>query len=95
MTSVGFILWSSLESIMSAAFWLGQTTFTNFYLRSLSPHSESLYSLGPIVAAQTIIALPLHRVRARGCLLLGPYLFAWERDFLLLLSRTDTSTTVN
>ena len=45
----------AFESIMSAAFWHGQNTFADFYLRTLANHSDQLYSLGPIVAAQNII----------------------------------------
>ena len=43
------------NNIMSASFWRGQTTFTDFYLRSLAMHTDGLYLLGPIVAAQSIV----------------------------------------
>ena len=43
------------EDIMTAAFWRGHTTFTDYYLRTLSQHSDGLYSLGPIVAAQSVV----------------------------------------
>jgi len=48
----------ALDNLMSASFWRGHSTFTNFYLRSLANHSDSLYSLGPIVAAQSVIEPP-------------------------------------
>ena len=47
----------AFESIMSAAFWHGQNTFADFYLRTLATQLDQLYSLGPIVVAQNIIRL--------------------------------------
>lgn len=41
--------------IMQAAYWRGNTTFANFYLRSLANHSDDLYALGPIVSAQQVV----------------------------------------
>ena len=49
---------SSFQEVMSAAFWRGQTTFTDFYLRSLASHSDGLYSLGPVVVAQSVAVPP-------------------------------------
>ena len=43
---------------MSAAFWRGQTTFTDFYLRTLASFSDDLYSLGPVVVAQSVAVPP-------------------------------------
>ena len=43
---------------MSAAFWRGQTTFTDFYLRSLASVSDDLFSLGPLVVAQSVAVPP-------------------------------------
>ena len=43
------------SDIMAAAFWRSHTTFTDYYLRSLSLYSDDLFSLGPIVAAQSIV----------------------------------------
>ena len=44
------------QDFMSAGFWRSDSSFTNFYLRSLAQHSEWLYSLGPVVCAQTVIS---------------------------------------
>ena len=46
------------EEIMQAADWSGQSTFTNFYSRAMAAHAEGLYDLGPIVAAQSVVAPP-------------------------------------
>ena len=46
------------EEIMQAADWSGQSTFTNFYSRAMTAHAEGLYDLGPIVAAQSVVAPP-------------------------------------
>ncbi|XP_069128666.1 uncharacterized protein [Argopecten irradians] len=56
--SLALLNGSSFQDIMSAAFWRGQSTFTDFYLRSLSSHSEGLFSLGPVVAAQSVTVPP-------------------------------------
>ena len=45
---------ASLSEILSAGFWRCQDFFTSFYLRSMSSQADSLYSLGPIVAAQQV-----------------------------------------
>jgi hypothetical protein len=49
---------SSMSEIMSAGYWRSDSTFYNHYLRSMPLHSDSLYSLGPLVAAQTVVFPP-------------------------------------
>ncbi|XP_021356428.1 uncharacterized protein LOC110452315 [Mizuhopecten yessoensis] len=49
---------SSYAEVMTAAVWRGHSTFTEFYLRSLSGQSDGLYSLGPLVAAQSVVCPP-------------------------------------
>ena len=44
-----------LEDIMHAAVWKSQSTFSSFYLRSMSSQSDNLYSLGPLVASQRVV----------------------------------------
>ena len=46
------------EEIMQAADSSGLSTFTNFYSCAMVAHGEGLYYLGPIVAAQTVVAHP-------------------------------------
>ena len=46
------------EEIMQAADWSGQSTFTKFYSHAMAAHAEGLYDLGPIVAAQSVVARP-------------------------------------
>lgn len=43
----------SLDIILRSGQWQSSSTFTDFYLRSLAVHSDSLFSLGPIAVAQT------------------------------------------
>ena len=45
----------SVEDILNACSWKASNTFTSFYLRSLESHSTSLYSLGPLSVAQTVV----------------------------------------
>jgi hypothetical protein len=47
-----------ISEVLSAEFWRCQDSFTSFYLRSLSAQADSLFSLGPIVAAQQV-SVPL------------------------------------
>ena len=49
---------ASISEVLSAEFWRCQDSFTSFYLRSLSAQADSLFSLGPIVAAQHV-SVPL------------------------------------
>ena len=44
------------EDILQAASWLNHSTFSNFYLRSLSSQEEGLFRLGPLVSAQRVIS---------------------------------------
>ncbi|CAG2244583.1 unnamed protein product [Mytilus edulis] len=46
---------SSMSEIMSAGFWRSDSAFYNHYLRSMPLHCDSLYSLGPLVAAQQVV----------------------------------------
>lgn len=43
---------SSIASILEAAFWKANTTFTSHYLRDLSVVADQLHALGPLSAAQ-------------------------------------------
>ena len=45
---------ASISEVLSAGFWRCQDSFTSFYLRSMSAQADSLFSLGPIVAAQHV-----------------------------------------
>ena len=45
----------AFNEVMSAAYWRGHSTFTDFYMRSFANHEEGLYSLGPVVAAQAVV----------------------------------------
>ena len=43
---------ASISEVFSARFWRCQDSFTSFYIRYMSAQADSLFSLGPIVAAQ-------------------------------------------
>ena len=45
-----------LTDIMHAAFWRSETTFSSFYLRSLQEQADDIYQIGPVVAAQAVVA---------------------------------------
>jgi len=49
---------ASLTEILSAGFWRSDNTFYYHYLRSMSQHTDNLYSLGPLVSAQKFIFPP-------------------------------------
>lgn len=49
---------SSMSEIMSAGYWRSDSTFYNHYLRSMPLHSDSLFSLGPLVSAQKVVFPP-------------------------------------
>jgi hypothetical protein len=49
---------ASISEVLSAGFWRCQDSFTSFYLISMSAQADSLFPLGPIVAAQHI-SVPL------------------------------------
>ncbi|MES9882653.1 MAG: hypothetical protein ABW185_17440 [Sedimenticola sp.] len=54
-TSWAFFNHASLTNIMDAACWKSHSTFSKFYLRSMSVQSHDLYKLGPLVAASQIV----------------------------------------
>ena len=45
---------ASLDEVLSAGFWRNENSFISHYLKSMSTHAESLFSLGPLVSAQRI-----------------------------------------
>ena len=47
-----------MDDILQAGRWANQSTFTGFYLRDVAADLEGIYRLGPILAAQTIVAKP-------------------------------------
>ena len=49
---------AAISEVLSAGFWRCQDSFTSFFLRSMSAQADSLFSLGPIVAAQHV-SVPL------------------------------------
>ena len=55
-SSWAFLNKVSLDDVLKAAFWRSSSTFSSFYLRSFSSQSGAIYSLGPLVAAQTIVS---------------------------------------
>lgn len=54
-TSLAFHQTYSLAQVMSAAQWRSQGTFAQFYYRDCPLSNDGLQSIGPIVAAQTIV----------------------------------------
>ena len=54
-TSWAYVNHTPLDDILKAAFWRNSSTFSSFYLRTLSVQKDDLYSLGPLVASQTIV----------------------------------------
>jgi len=54
-TSWAFVNHTPLDDILKAAFWKNSSTFSSFYLRSLSLQKDNLFSLGPLVASQKIV----------------------------------------
>ena len=50
---------ASISEVLSAGFWHCQNSFTDHYLRSMASEANSLFSLGPIVAAQKINLPPV------------------------------------
>ena len=45
---------ASLNEVLSAGFWRGESSFLSHYLRSMSVQADNLFSLGPIVSAQRV-----------------------------------------
>ncbi len=54
-SSLAFSRRVPLQDVMKAAYWHSHSTFSSFYMRSLIPQGENISSLGPLVAAQTVI----------------------------------------
>ena len=54
-TSLLFRQNSSIKEVMNAASWRSRSTFVSFYLRDLGHQYLDVFSLGPFVAAQTVI----------------------------------------
>ena len=44
-----------LEEVLKACTWKSSNTFASHYLRDISSFEEDLYSLGPLVAAQSVV----------------------------------------
>ena len=44
-----------LEEVLKACTWKSANTFTTHYLRDVSTFAEELHSLGPLVAAQSVV----------------------------------------
>lgn len=57
-SSWAFFNHAPLEEVLQAAYWRSATTFSSFYLRDVSSEVDNLFSLGPIVAAQRVVAPP-------------------------------------
>ena len=57
-TSWAFVNHIPLEDVLRAAFWKNQSTFSSFYLRSFASQSQNMFSLGPLVASQSIVSAP-------------------------------------
>ena len=54
-TSVAFLKNFSLASIMEAATWKSPSVFSTFYLRDIQFESKEGFSLGPFIAANSVI----------------------------------------
>ena len=54
--SWAFLHQSSLDDVLSAAYWKSSSTFSSFYLRSFASQQDDMFALGPIVAAQTVVS---------------------------------------
>lgn len=48
--------WTSVSFVVSGWLWNSHNTFNNLQICDIQPHLEGIDSLGPIVAAQTIIS---------------------------------------
>ena len=55
-SSWAFLNHAPLDEVLLAAFWRSATTFSSFYLRDVSSESDNMFSLGPVVAAQRVVA---------------------------------------
>ena len=56
------------QNILSAACWSNHTTFTSFYLKDISIIKEEIHSLGPLVAAQKVIAFSVFLFLSTLCI---------------------------
>jgi hypothetical protein len=45
---------ASLNEVLSAGFWRGESSFASHYLRSMSVQADNLFSLGTIVSVQRV-----------------------------------------
>jgi hypothetical protein len=54
-TSLAFHQTYSLAQVMSAAQWRSQGTFAQFYYRDCPLSQDGLQSIGPVIAAQTVV----------------------------------------
>ena len=54
--SVAFKRNYAVGQVLRAGVWARQTTFTSFYLRDVTHRSLDTFSLGPVVAAQQVLA---------------------------------------
>lgn len=54
-TSFAWLNYVPLDSILRAGYWRSENSFIKFYLRDTTGQHEKLFSLGPVVAAQTVI----------------------------------------
>ena len=45
----------NMESVEVLKTWTSANTFTNYYFRDVSTFVEELYSLGPFIAAQSVV----------------------------------------
>ena len=45
-----------IEEILKNCSWKSHTTFSEFYLKDLTQVRDNLHSLGPITAAQKVVA---------------------------------------
>ncbi|MES9882230.1 MAG: hypothetical protein ABW185_15260 [Sedimenticola sp.] len=55
-TSLAFSQRIPLQDIMRAAYWHSHSTFSSFYLRSMVTQRDNVLSLGPVVAAQSVLS---------------------------------------
>ena len=55
----------SLSEVMQTASWRTHSTFSDFYLRYVSPMSDGMYQLGPVITAQSIVGSPAQSVRPK------------------------------
>ena len=54
-SSLAFLGRVPLQRVMESCTWKSHNTFTSFYLRDLAMKQQDLFSLGPLIAAQTVV----------------------------------------